>query len=483
MRRSRVQRVGALLVGVAFIAAACGDDDDGGSDTTGGGGDTTAAGASDTTGGSGTTAAPGTTAGSGTTTAGTGTGTTAEAAPGALEGMKGTTPLVDLGEDFKNRLNESWQAAGNDALIDYNYGAESYDAVITIALAAEVAGTDGAKMADEIVGVTKGGEKCTDFAACKTIIEGGGDPDYDGFSGPMEMSGNGDPSVASYGMLHFGADNRIDNSLTEFITAELPQEDIVDLQKTSATRKGDGALKFGTILPETGSLAFLGPPEFAGVEMAVADINEAGGALGKDVEVSVGDSGDTSTDIASETVDRLLQENVDAIIGAASSSVTLTVIDKISNAGVVQFSPANTSDQLSTYDDDALYFRNAPPDVLQGAVIGNQIVDDGHSSVFILALDDAYGTGLADVAEGVLNEAGVEVLGKTIYDPKAASFDSEVGEVADADPDAVLLITFDEGSRILRTMNERGIGPTSKAVYGVDGNMGNALGENFDAGK
>ena len=48
--------------------------------------------------------------------------------------------------------------------------------------------------------------------------------------------------------------------------------------------QGDGALTIGTLLPQTGSLAFLGPPEFAGVELAVKDINAAGGVLGKPVD-------------------------------------------------------------------------------------------------------------------------------------------------------------------------------------------------------
>ena len=85
-----------------------------------------------------------------------------------------------------------------------------------------------------------------------------------------------------------------------------------------------------------------------------------------------GDSGDTTTDTANQTVDRLLSQNVDAIIGAASSGVTLTVIDKITGAGVVQFSPANTSKTLSDYPDKGLYFRTAPPDILQGAVLGER---------------------------------------------------------------------------------------------------------------
>jgi branched-chain amino acid transport system substrate-binding protein len=163
--------------------------------------------------------------------------------------------------------------------------------------------------------------------------------------------------------------------------------------------------------------------------------------------------------------------------------VTLTVIDKITAAGVVQFSPANTSLKLVDYPDHSLYFRDAPPDDLQGNVIAQLVADDGNSSAYILALDDAYGTSLAGVIQAGLEAAGVEVLGSKIYDPKATSFDAEVDEVAAADPDAIILITFDEGSRLLKTLVEKGIGPTVKATYGCDGNMGNALGENFDAGK
>jgi ABC-type branched-subunit amino acid transport system substrate-binding protein len=71
--------------------------------------------------------------------------------------------------------------------------------------------------------------------------------------------------------------------------------------------------------------------------------------LGKPIVGIKGDSGDASTDTANQTVDKLLSQNVDAIIGAASSGVSLNVIDKITGAGVVQFSPANTSKKLSTY--------------------------------------------------------------------------------------------------------------------------------------
>jgi ABC-type branched-subunit amino acid transport system substrate-binding protein len=238
-----------------------------------------------------------------------------------------------------------------------------------------------------------------------------------------------------------------------------------------AGAKGDGTLKLGTLLPQTGSLAFLGPPEFAGVDLATKDINDAGGVNGKQVEVTNSDSGDTSTDTASQSVDRLLSNNVDAIIGAASSSVSLSVIDKITGAGVVQISPANTSDELTNYADKGLYFRTAPPDVLQGRVLGDLILADGNSTVGILALQDSYGTGLADNATKAIEGGGGQVVEKVVYDPKAASFATEVGKIKAADPEAIAVIAFDETKKIIPEMVKQGIGPDKKKIYFVDGNL------------
>ena len=93
-------------------------------------------------------------------------------------------------------------------------------------------------------------------------------------------------------------------------------------KKTDApAAKGDGVLTVGTLLPSTGDLAFLGPPEFAGVDLAVKDINEAGGVLGKPVVQSKADSGDGTPKIAPGSVDKLLAAKSDVIVGAASSSV------------------------------------------------------------------------------------------------------------------------------------------------------------------
>jgi ABC-type branched-subunit amino acid transport system substrate-binding protein len=448
MRHRKRLQVFALLIGVTLLAAACSSDNK----------SSTAAASSGASSGG---AKPG--------------------QKGALEGMRGTTPLVDLPSDFKAKLSSQ----GLDLNNTYNYGAEAYDATTVIALATEAAGTDGIDMANQINQVTRNGTKCTSFQQCDQLIKSGTkDIDYDGVSGPLEFSGNGEPTVASYGVEQYNSQDQIDDSKTVFKTAKAPTAADVAQVPVQGTRAGDGVLKIGTFLPVTGSLASLGPPEISGVRAAIKDINAAGGVLGKPVQVTEGDSSDAQNPtVGTQTVDRELNEGVDAIIGAASSAVTLNVIDKITSAGVIMFSPANTSKTLSTYPDKGLYFRDAPSDILQGQVLGEVVSEDNVSTVGLLVLNDAYGTGLADDFTKSFEGSGGKVVKKVIYDPKAQTFDSEVDQIKAQNPDGVIVIGFEESSRILATMVEKGIGPQQKKVYGVDGNIGNQLGVAFEAGK
>lgn len=247
-----------------------------------------------------------------------------------------------------------------------------------------------------------------------------------------------------------------------------------------AEGEGDGVLTVGTLLPVTGDLAFLGPPEVAGARLAVEDINAAGGVLGEDVVLVEGDSGDTNQDIANPEVDRLLANNVDVIVGAASSAVSLLVIDKIVGNGVVMFSPANTSPTFTTYDDNNLYFRTAPSDLLQGKVLADQILAQGNETVAVLYRQESYGQGLADSFEENFVAAGGTIPVFTAYAVDTENFDAEVDSIVDADPDAILVIGFAESANILTTMHERGIGASVKNVWGVDGNIGGIGGELSD---
>ena len=268
-------------------------------------------------------------------------------------------------------------------------------------------------------------------------------------------------------------------------TATTVDTDCEPEQATAGATPATGPLKIGTLLPETGSLAFLGPPEVAAVRLAVDEVNAAGGVLNQPVELIPGDSGDTTTDTANATVDRELAAGTQVIVGAASSSVSLKVIDKIASAGVVMFSPANTSDQFVCYADGGMYFRTAPTDTLQAQALAQLIAEDGAQRVSILALNDPYGTGLADNTVTNLVDAGIseDQIQKIIYDPNAQSFNAEDDQVVNFGPDAVAIIGFEESAKIITRMHEVGIGPSDgMAVFGVDGNMGNALGDNVPDG-
>ncbi|MBO9578294.1 MAG: ABC transporter substrate-binding protein [Microbacteriaceae bacterium] len=132
---------------------------------------------------------------------------------GSIAGSKGTLPglSIDTITSFTDSLQEFWTGAGNDELEDFSYAAEAYDAVTLIALASLAAGsTEGPAIAaklQEVSGGSGDGEKCTTFADCAAIINGGGVADYDGISGPITFDEVGDPTEASIGIYQYGDDN------------------------------------------------------------------------------------------------------------------------------------------------------------------------------------------------------------------------------------------------------------------------------------
>ncbi|MEJ7742299.1 MAG: ABC transporter substrate-binding protein, partial [Nocardioidaceae bacterium] len=150
----------------------------------------------------------------------------------------------------------------------------------------------------------------------------------------------------------------------------------------------------------------------------------------------------------------------------------------------MQFSPANTSDEFTCWEDEGLYFRTAPPDVLQAQALAEVMASDGAQRISLLARNDSYGTGLADNTEQNLLDAGIpqDQLQKIIYDPNAASLNAEIDRVREFNPDAIAVIGFDESKKILTRMSEVQIGPAQKLVYGTDGNMGNSTGQGLPPG-
>ncbi len=234
-------------------------------------------------------------------------------------------------------------------------------------------------------------------------------------------------------------------------------------------------LVIGSLLPQTGSLAQLGPPEIAGVDLAIAEANEAGGVLGNDVTVQHEDSSDAdNAAVATQSVQSLLG-NVSVIIGAASSQVTYNVIDDVVESETVMFSPANTSPGLSGYSD--YYFRTAPPDSVQGDALTNLMLGDGHTDIGILVFNEQYGTGLRDVVAPLIEERGGTVTYGTSgqeFDPTEQNFGAIVSDILSTDPDAIAIIAFTTQTPLIIQELVNQDFDMSRTYY-VDGNL-----QNFD---
>ncbi|MEN9969840.1 MAG: hypothetical protein RLZZ229_48 [Actinomycetota bacterium] len=235
---------------------------------------------------------------------------------------------------------------------------------------------------------------------------------------------------------------------------------------------GDGVLKLGGVLPLTGALAFLSPPEIAGVELAVEDINAAGGVLGKPVEWSVEDSSDGDhPEIAPASATKLLSEGVDAIVGAAASGVTRLIIDQVTKSKTVQISMSNTAPDLTDWKDGGYYFRTAPSDLLQGAIVGNQIVADGNENVAIIYQQTAYGEGLEAKAKAVIEAAGATVVSSLPFPEAETNFDTIVDQTIAAGADSVLVVSYDEIKKIVPALQKKNF--DGSKIYFVDGNLAN----------
>jgi branched-chain amino acid transport system substrate-binding protein len=252
---------------------------------------------------------------------------------------------------------------------------------------------------------------------------------------------------------------------------------VIGVSLPASAASDDKVLKIDGILPQTGSLAFLYPPMQAGAYLALDDINAAGGVLGNPVVLNMKDSGGgENLAVSSQSATAAIADNADVVLGAAASGVTRNIINQITGAKIVEISPSNTAPDLSTWADGGYYFRTAPSDNLQGKVIANQILQDGAQNVAVLYVNNSYGTGLQAVAVKTLKAAGAKVS-KYAFAEGETSFGSLADKAAAKNPDAVLIISYDETKKALPALKKAGI--KNGHTYFVDGNTVDYSKESF----
>jgi ABC-type branched-subunit amino acid transport system substrate-binding protein len=108
-------------------------------------------------------------------------------------------------------------------LRDFGYAAQSYDAVMMIALAADVAGSVKAKaIAAKLGEVSTGQTPCTAYRDCLALIKAGRSIAYVGASGRLELGANGTPTGGTIGVYRFGADGTYPPAGVDYVTGTVP---------------------------------------------------------------------------------------------------------------------------------------------------------------------------------------------------------------------------------------------------------------------
>jgi len=355
--------------------------------------------------------------------------------PGLLNGMSGTAAIDPLSPAFVSRLK-----AIDPSLDDFNYAGQAYDAVVITALAAQT--------------------ECDDIASCLTDIAKGKNIAYRGIAVTNGFTNVGEPSTASYGTLHFGTNNHIDDRKTEYVNAGDPSS--ASTQKSPAAAPisyyGGPPLKLGLLLPKTGALGAQGKPIIAGVELAVKDINADGGVLGKPIVTEFKDDA-TDDKVAVAGARKLIADGVSAIVGPSFSQAAADVVPLVVAAGIIEITPSATSADLSTVDDHTLFFRTAPSDILQAQAVADVILRSGAQRVFIVARSDSYGTGLEHDVAQALKDDGIDsgnlATAEYSVDPSVndtSTFTQIAGTIKTFNADAVLMIGYDEIAGVIKAM-------------------------------
>lgn len=244
----------------------------------------------------------------------------------------------------------------------------------------------------------------------------------------------------------------------------------------------EGTFNLGLVLPQTGGLATFGQGMIAAAELAVQDVNAAGGVWGSDVNTIIQDEGPAEeAEVVQAAADTMISQGAHAVIGAASSGATLNVIETLYNQKIIQVSPSNTGVALSNHQFGDYYFRTAPSDVLQGSVLAEVAIEDGNQTMAIMGQQTPYGETLAAQIESVFTAGGGEVVATEFYDQAQTEYSGEAEAMANAGADAFVLISYEESRQIIPALIGAGLDPQEVQWYFVDGNNLD-YSEDFDEG-
>jgi ABC-type branched-subunit amino acid transport system substrate-binding protein len=221
-------------------------------------------------------------------------------------------------------------------------------------------------------------------------------------------------------------------------------------------------LRIAVLFPFSGDLSDFGQPFLQAAELAVNEINAAGGVNGQPIELVQGDSA-TSPQQAVEEARRLIElEGVSAIVGPAGSGETLPVAESVTGpAGVLEVTMSATSPALTIANDNDYLFRTVISDAAQGIVMADVAREQGYESACVLYVNNAYGQGLSEAFANRFTAEGGTVTAQVPHEQEQASYASEIASCIEGDPDVLVGAAYPESGRVfLRELVEGGNAPS-----------------------
>ena len=388
----------------------------------------------------------------------------------SVEGRRGTAPTGGPATASANAWNEAYIASFG-APPSGPFVREAYDAVIAIALAAEAADSvAGPDIRDQLQAVASPGGTVViasqdSIAAGLSAADAGDDVNYEGAASSVDWNEAGDIAAGYVAIWEYQEGVPVDQETIPFSLSG--GSDVVDVVVDP--------LKIGYLADYSGGLAEFGTEIEMGVQLAVEQINAAGGVNGQDVEYV---TGDTALDSGMATIEarRLIDvEGVSAIVGPLASGVALAVGEGVAaDAQIPVISPSATSPGITEANDNGYLFRTALSDAAQGVVLANNLVEaDGVDNVGVVYINNAYGAGLSGVFEDNFDGTVTPVS----YEEDATSFLGELRAAAANGAESLVIVGYAESEVILRESLENEL---YENYYFVDGNksvdLANAVG-------
>ena len=232
---------------------------------------------------------------------------------------------------------------------------------------------------------------------------------------------------------------------------------------TTASGSGQAAftLRIGVVVPFTGASAVFGPAYAKSAGLAVQQANRALRQAGvNDVKLQIEYADDATTPEGGVNAARkLIAKGADCILGALTSGSSIAIAQAATvPARVPQIGPNNSSPALTDLADNGYYFRTMPSDTLQAPILARLIKEEmgAGKTISLAGRNDAFGTGLLPPLKRALERSGMRVRGPLLYDPTAASYNSEADDIVQGNPDAYVILDFPAnyakiGSALLRT--------------------------------